>query len=116
MLEDARALQDAGCFSLVLEAVPEPVARTVSEKLDIPTIGIGAGPGCDGQVLVFHDILGLFSEFAPQFVKKYADLSQPILTALTSFCEEVRSGAFPTAEHSFKMDARELEAFLKEVG
>ncbi len=115
LYEDALLLERSGCFSLVFEAVPEPVAREISKKLTIPTIGIGAGPGCDGQVLVFHDILGLSGDFAPQFIKKYADLSEPIVSALKKFCEEVEGGQFPGPEHSFKMDATELEQFLEKA-
>jgi 3-methyl-2-oxobutanoate hydroxymethyltransferase len=81
----------------------------VSQKLDIPTIGIGAGVGCDGQVLVYHDILGLFDQFTPRFVKRYADLREPILAALNAYREEVENRAFPTETHSFKMQGDELE-------
>ncbi len=111
MVDDALALQTAGCFAIVLEAVPAPVAKVITQKLAIPTIGIGAGPDCDGQVLVFHDILGLFDKFVPKFVKQYANLRQPMLTALETFCQEVASGRFPDAEHSFKMDESELARF-----
>ncbi len=110
--EDALALQEAGCFSLVLEAVPAPVAEAVSRQLQIPTIGIGAGAGCDGQVLVFHDVLGLFDEFVPKFVKQYAKLRQPILDAFKTYIAEVEAGAFPAPEHSFKINEDELELFL----
>jgi 3-methyl-2-oxobutanoate hydroxymethyltransferase len=112
LLEDALILQEAGCFSLVLEAVPAPVGEAVSQKLTIPTIGIGAGPRCDGQVLVFHDVLGLFDRFVPRFVKQYANLRQPILEALQEYCAEVESGAFPSQEHSFNIDDTELQLFL----
>lgn len=114
LLEDAIALEDAGCFAIVLESVPSPVAVTISNKLTIPTIGIGAGPGCNGQVLVFHDILGLYDQFTPKFVKRYADLRQSIITAIRAFRKEVEDGLFPTAEHSFKMDEKELKRFLEE--
>jgi 3-methyl-2-oxobutanoate hydroxymethyltransferase len=102
-------LQEAGCFSIVLEAVPAPVGELVSQKLDIPTIGIGAGVGCDGQVLVYHDILGLFDKFTPKFVKRYADLRGPILAAINAYREEVENRVFPTETHSFKMPDGEIE-------
>ncbi len=107
LLDDALALQEAGCFALVLEAVPAPVGQAVSRKLAIPTIGIGAGAGCDGQVLVFHDLLGLFDRFTPKFVKQYAGLRRPILEALRAYRQEVEAGHFPDSEHSFGMDEQE---------
>ena len=110
--EDAVALQEAGCFSIVLEAVPAPVAEAVSQELKIPTIGIGAGPGCDGQVLVFHDVLGLFDKFVPRFVKQYASLRQPSLDAFKAFVAEVQAGTFPTQDHSFKIKEEQLQIFL----
>ncbi|MFQ5627151.1 MAG: 3-methyl-2-oxobutanoate hydroxymethyltransferase [bacterium] len=110
--EDALLLEQAGCFAIVLEAVPETVAQEISRALAIPTIGIGAGAGCDGQVLVFHDLLGLFSEFSPQFVKKYADLGGQIVQAIRQYCKEVKASKFPGAEHVFKMDEREYARFL----
>jgi 3-methyl-2-oxobutanoate hydroxymethyltransferase len=109
LLEDALLLQEAGCFAIVLEAIPAPVGKTVSQKLAIPTIGIGAGPNCDGQVLVFHDILGLFDRFTPKFAKRYADLREPILTALRTYRQEVEAGDFPTPAHSFSIDEAELQ-------
>lgn len=112
LLDDALALEEAGCFALVLEAVPAAVAKTVTEKLSIPTIGIGAGVHCDGQVLVFHDLLGLFDRFTPKFVKKYAELRPAILEALQAYRQEVESGAFPTPAHSFTIDEEELQLFL----
>jgi 3-methyl-2-oxobutanoate hydroxymethyltransferase len=112
LLEDALALQEAGCFSIVLEAIPASVGQAVSKKLNVPTIGIGAGPGCDGQVLVFHDVLGLFDRFVPRFVKQYAILRQPILDAFQAFKTEVEAGAFPTEAHSFIIDDEELQQFL----
>jgi 3-methyl-2-oxobutanoate hydroxymethyltransferase len=112
LLEDALALEEAGCFSLVLEAVPAAVARAVTQRLTIPTIGIGAGPNCDGQVLVFHDILGLFDRFTPKFVKKYADLRPAMLAAFQAYRQEVEAGEFPTANHSFTIDEQELQLFL----
>lgn len=112
LLAEALALQAAGCFSLVLEAVPAAVGEAVSKRLDIPTIGIGAGPGCDGQVLVFHDVLGLFDRFVPKFAKQYAKLRQPMLEAFQTYKEEVESGIFPTEAHSFTIDEAELNLFL----
>ncbi len=101
MLEDAVALQQAGCFALVLEAVPSKLAESITAELNIPTIGIGAGSACDGQVLVFHDILGLFDQFTPKFVKQYANLREPILNAIRTYRQEVESGVFPADSHSF---------------
>ncbi|MCM0755606.1 3-methyl-2-oxobutanoate hydroxymethyltransferase [Desulfovibrio aminophilus] len=109
LLEDARALADAGCFALTLEAVPREVARLVTEAVAIPTIGIGAGPDTDGQVLVFHDLLGLFDRFVPKFVKQYAQLFGPAVEAVRTYAEEVRQGTFPGPEHTTPMDSKELE-------
>ncbi|HET7317932.1 MAG TPA: 3-methyl-2-oxobutanoate hydroxymethyltransferase [Nitrospirota bacterium] len=102
ILADARAVQDAGAFSVVLEAMPASLAKEIREMLHIPTIGIGAGPDCDGQVLVLHDILGLFDRFTPKFVKKYANLKDQALKAVREYKQEVESGSFPSQEHSFK--------------
>jgi 3-methyl-2-oxobutanoate hydroxymethyltransferase len=115
LLEDALTLQDAGCFSLVIEAVPGQLARLVSERLEIPTIGIGAGPGCDGQVLVTHDLLGFFERFTPRFVKKYADLHGTIAGALTTYRSEVEKGVFPAPEHTVEMPEKEWQAFVSEM-
>jgi 3-methyl-2-oxobutanoate hydroxymethyltransferase len=95
LLKDAQALQEAGAFALVLECIPDEAAREVTQALHIPTIGIGSGPHCDGQVLVTHDILGLSGAIAPPFVKQYASLGEAIATAVREFSEEVRSGEFP---------------------
>ena len=111
LVEDALALEAAGCFLLVLEAAPEAVARRISEALTIPTIGIGAGAGCDGQVLVWHDLLGLYDGHAPRFVKQYAQLSEAIVGALESYATEVRSGAFPAVQHTYSIPEDELAAF-----
>jgi 3-methyl-2-oxobutanoate hydroxymethyltransferase len=111
LYEDALALQHAGCFALVLEAVPAPVAARITEALEIPTIGIGAGAGCDGQVLVYHDLLGLYQGRAPRFVKRYADLAPEIQAALETYAAEVRSGAFPEEKHTYSMPEEELAAF-----
>jgi 3-methyl-2-oxobutanoate hydroxymethyltransferase len=111
LLADARELEEAGCFSLVLEAVPARVATRVSEALTIPTIGIGAGGGCDGQVLVWHDLLGVNEGPAPRFVKRYADLAGEIRRGLQGFAAEVRSGEYPGDEHAYKIPEEELRAF-----
>jgi len=111
LLDDAVALQEAGCFAVVLEAVPSAVARAVTQALGVPTIGIGAGPDTDGQVLVWHDMLGYYEGHAPRFVKRYADLGETIVDALGRYAEDVRSGAFPEEQHTYKMPAEELAAF-----
>ena len=109
LLKDAVALEQAGAFSMVLEGLPWQVAAAVTEAVGIPTIGIGAGPHCDGQVLVTNDLLGLFDEFTPKFVKRYAHLGKVLLEAFGQFREEVRGGAFPGPEHSFSLEAGEVE-------
>jgi 3-methyl-2-oxobutanoate hydroxymethyltransferase len=101
LLEDARALEQAGAFAIVLEAIPAEIARRVTESLTIPTIGVGAGPDCDGQVLVLYDLLGLFDEFVPKFVKPYAHLKADALQALRRYKEEVEQGKFPTDTESY---------------
>jgi 3-methyl-2-oxobutanoate hydroxymethyltransferase len=111
LVDDARELEAAGCFAVVLEAVPEPVARAVTKALTVPTIGIGAGAATDGQVLVWHDMLGYYEGHSPRFVKRYADLGEVIVEALGRYAEEVRSGAFPEQQHTYAMPAEELEAF-----
>jgi 3-methyl-2-oxobutanoate hydroxymethyltransferase len=111
LYDDALALQAAGCFSLVLEAVPSPVAARITEALDIPTIGIGAGPDCDGQVLVWHDLLGLYEGHAPRFVKQYADLAPTIGAAVEQYASEVRDGSFPEEQHTYSMTDEELALF-----
>ena len=108
LIDDALALEDAGAFSIVLESVPSAVAALATERLAIPTIGIGAGAQCDGQVLVLHDVLGLFGEFKPKFAKRYADLGAAAVEALRAFDRDVRAGAFPDDEHSFAMKESEL--------
>jgi 3-methyl-2-oxobutanoate hydroxymethyltransferase len=112
LLDEAIALEEAGCFALVLEAVPAPVAARISETLVIPTIGIGSGAECDGQVLVLHDLLGLYEGRSPRFAKRYADIGDAIRSALERFGADVRSGAFPAEEHTYAMPEEELEAFL----
>jgi 3-methyl-2-oxobutanoate hydroxymethyltransferase len=109
LIDDALALADAGCFSIVLEAIPSSIAEMVTEAVPVPTIGIGAGPACDGQVLVIHDVLGLFDRFIPRFVKQYAKLGDPIVEALTRYKEEVEHGIFPGPEHSFVIDEKEVK-------
>ena len=111
LVEDARSLEAAGCFSLVLEAVPSPVAARITETLTIPTIGIGAGADCDGQVLVYHDLLGLYEARAPRFVKRYAALADEIRAALERYAEDVRTGRFPEEQHGYAMPDEELNAF-----
>ena len=108
---DARALEAAGCFAVVLEAVPAAVARRVSDTLHVPTIGIGAGPDCDGQVLVWHDLLGLSDRKPARFVKRYADLGTHIRQALEAYAADVRSGAFPAEEHTYAMPEEEQTLF-----
>ena len=99
--QDARALADAGCFSIVLECVPEGLAAEITEQVAVPTIGIGAGPHCDGQVLVFHDVVGLTRDLRPKFVRRYADLSGTIRDAARAYAKDVRDGSFPNAQESF---------------
>ena len=111
LLEEALALEAAGAFALVLEAVPSPVAARITRALQIPTIGIGAGAETDGQVLVYHDLLGLFEGQAPRFVKRYADVASEIKAALEAYVAEVRSGAFPEERHTYSMPEEELARF-----
>jgi 3-methyl-2-oxobutanoate hydroxymethyltransferase len=111
LVAEARELEAAGCFSIVLEAVPAPVAARITETLTIPTIGIGAGAACDGQVLVYHDLLGLSEGHLPRFVKRYANLSREIRDALEAYVHDVRTGAFPEEEHTYAMPQEELELF-----
>jgi 3-methyl-2-oxobutanoate hydroxymethyltransferase len=112
LLKNALALQAAGCYALVLEAVPAPVAEVITERLKIPTIGIGAGAGCDGQVLVYHDLLGLFDRLQPRFVKEYARLRVTIQEALESYREDVLGKRFPAEEHTYPMNAAEWDEFV----
>jgi 3-methyl-2-oxobutanoate hydroxymethyltransferase len=111
LLSDAHALEAAGCFSIVLEAVPAPVAARITRELSVPTIGIGAGAECDGQVLVWHDLLGLYAGHSPRFVKRYADLAGEIQRALEAYAGEVRSGAFPEEQHTYSIPEEELALF-----
>jgi 3-methyl-2-oxobutanoate hydroxymethyltransferase len=103
LVEDAKALEAAGCFSIVLEGVPDEVGRMITDAVNVPTIGIGAGPHCDGQVLVFHDVLGLEDRIIPKFVRRYADLKAAGVSALTAFAADVRSGRFPADEESYHL-------------
>ena len=115
LLEDALLLEEAGCFSLVLESIPARLAELVSQRLSIPTIGIGAGAGCDGQVLVLHDLLGLFDRFTPKFVKQYARMSVEMESAFGAYIADVREGRFPATEHTVEMADEEWETLLQEV-
>ena len=112
LLDDAFALERAGCFAIVLESVPARVATLISERLDVPTIGIGAGAGCDGQVLVSHDLLGIFDRFVPRFVKQYAGLGMEMLEAFEHYSAEVRQREFPASEHTFTIPDDEWKVFL----
>jgi 3-methyl-2-oxobutanoate hydroxymethyltransferase len=116
LLDDALALEEAGAFSVVLESVPDRLAELVSQKLRIPTIGIGAGVGCDGQVLVTHDLLGLFDRFTPKFVKQYASIHGVMAEAFASFKTDVEAKSFPAEEHTVGMKDEEWEGLLKEIG
>jgi 3-methyl-2-oxobutanoate hydroxymethyltransferase len=115
LAEDARILEDAGCFALVLEAIPAPVAAHITRTSGIPTIGIGAGAQCDGQVLVVHDMLGLFDRFTPKFVKRYAELRGHAVKAVQQYGDEVRQGEFPAAQHSFGMPEDEQRRWEENV-
>jgi 3-methyl-2-oxobutanoate hydroxymethyltransferase len=114
LVEDALLLQEAGCFSIVLESVPARLADLISKQVEIPTIGIGAGVGCDGQVLVTHDVLGLFDRFTPRFVKKYADLHFEMRRAFAAFKADVEARSFPAPEHSVEMPDEEWNALVAE--
>jgi len=114
IIDDARALEDAGVFSMILEAVPAPLGKLVAEAVNVPVIGIGAGPDVDGQVLVTHDVVGLFDRFVPKFVKQYSNVRKVIIEALKEYNQDVAAGTFPGPEHSFKMPDETLEQ-LKEM-
>jgi 3-methyl-2-oxobutanoate hydroxymethyltransferase len=113
LLDGAIALGAAGCFAVVLEAVPSSVAGKITAALHVPTIGIGAGAACDGQVLVWHDLLGLSEGHVPRFVKRYAELGDAVASALAAYCRDVRSGAFPEARHTYAMPADELDRLTR---
>ena len=116
IIAQAVALQEVGCFALVLECIPDVVAEEITQRLSIPTIGIGAGVSCDGQVLVTHDVLGLFDRFRPKFVQAYAELAGTIRQAASAYVADVRSGRFPTPLQSFTMNADELAVLKRELG
>ena len=115
LLKDACALEEAGAYAVVLELVPAPLARLISQRLTIPTIGIGAGPQCDGQVQVLHDMLGLFTDFVPKHTKQYLRLAEEMKGALSRYAQEVKDGSFPTAKESFDMDEAVLEELNQEL-
>lgn len=104
LIEGAQLLQALGCFAIVLECIPEKLATLISSQLDIPTIGIGAGNGCDGQVLVVQDMLGLYNDIVPKFVKQYANLNEAVTEAVQNYCEEVKNSVFPEQKHTFKIE------------
>ena len=116
LIDDARALEAAGCFSIVLEAVPAPVGEEITRRLTVPTIGIGAGGATDGQVLVWHDLLGLYDGASPRFVKCYADLATAIREAVSAYADDVREHRFPEEVHTYSMSHEELDAFRAIVG
>ena len=115
LIESAKALEEAGVFSIALEMVTKEVSKIISNSIKIPTIGIGSGPDCDGQVLVVHDVLGLYDKIKPKFAKRYLELSTDIVKAVESYKNDVVSGKFPSTEHSFSMDKTELERLKKEI-
>jgi len=115
IIDDAKALEDAGVFSIILEAVPAPLGKLVAESVNVPVIGIGAGPDVDGQVLVFHDVVGLFDRFVPKFVKQYTNARKIIIAALKEYNQDVIEGKFPAPEHSFKMPDEALEELKKMI-
>ena len=112
ILEDALAIQDAGCFMLEFEAVPAKIAEVISRQLEIPTIGIGGGAGCDGQILLSYDLLGVFTDFKPKFTKRYANLTEVAVNGLKQYVAEVKEGRFPDDDHSYGVDEKEYERFL----
>jgi 3-methyl-2-oxobutanoate hydroxymethyltransferase len=116
LVRDAEAIQEAGAFALLIEAVPAPVAALVTERLHIPVLSLGAGPDCDGQLLIAHDLLGLFEAFTPRFVERYAEVSKVMLDAFSRYREDVRSGAFPTAEHTYGIDDAQVELLRRALG
>ena len=115
ILEDALAIQDAGCFMLEFEAVPGKIAKVISEQLEIPTIGIGAGNGTDGQILLSYDLLGVFTDFKPKFTKRYANLTEVAVEGLKKYVDEVKSGKFPDDDHTYSVTDKEYEEFLSQV-
>ena len=115
ILEDALAIQDAGCFMLEFEAVPGEIAALISAQLEIPTIGIGAGAGTDGQILLCYDLLGVFTDFKPKFTKRYANLTKVAVAGLSQYVREVKEGVFPDEDHTYGCDEGELEKFAAMV-
>jgi 3-methyl-2-oxobutanoate hydroxymethyltransferase len=115
LIEDAKALEEAGAFSIALEMVTQEVAKIITDSIKIPTIGIGSGADCDGQVLVFHDVVGLYDKLKPKFAKRYLELSQQIVKAIEAYKSDVISSKFPAKEHCFSMDKSELERLKKEI-
>ena len=114
IVEDALSVQEAGAFMVTLECIPEKLASFITDILDIPTIGIGAGNGCDGQVLVYHDMLGMFTDFKPKFVKHFGNIGEEMTKAFVSYRDEVKSKAYPAAEHTFKIEDEIMEELYKE--
>jgi 3-methyl-2-oxobutanoate hydroxymethyltransferase len=115
ILEDALAIQDAGCFMLEFEAVPAKIAKVISDQLEIPTIGIGAGAGTDGQILLSYDLLGVFTDFKPKFTKRYANVTEVAVAGLKAYVADVKAGRFPDDDHSYAVDDKEYEKFLNLV-
>lgn len=115
ILEDAFAIQDAGCFMLEFEAVPGSIARVITEQLEIPTIGIGAGNATDGQILLCHDLLGVFIDFKPKFTKRYANLAETAVEGIVQYVKEVKTGIFPDDDHTYAVDEKELDLFMNMV-
>ena len=114
VIADAKAVEEAGAFAVVLECVPSSLAEYITEILSIPTIGIGAGNGCDGQVLVYQDMLAMYSDFTPKFVKKFGNIGESMTASFKKYCEEVKSGAFPAKEHTFKIDDEVMKAITED--
>jgi len=115
ILEDAFAIQDAGCFMLEFEAVPAKMAAVISKQLEIPTIGIGAGVGTDGQILLCHDLLGVFTDFKPKYTKHFSNLTEMAVKGISQYIAEVKAGTFPDDEHSYGVDDKEYEKFVTMV-
>ena len=115
LIDDALAVEEAGAFAVVIEGVPAEIAAIITEKLSIPTIGIGAGAGCDGQVLIYQDMLAMFSDFTPKFVKKYAEVGQIMSNAFKTFIKEVKDGTFPQKEHTYKIDSSVVDELNKTI-
>ena len=114
VIEDAKAVEEAGAFAVVLECVPAALAEYITEILSIPTIGIGAGSSCDGQVLVYQDMLAMYSDFTPKFVKKFGNIGESMTASFKKYCEEVKSGEFPATEHTFKIDDEVMKTITEE--